>query len=82
MKQKLIMESAYEIRVVRECGEKHSFFRRFKYLSSVSYSLRLTDVRTLTPHLESIAKREKLDLAKFTHFEMALDILKYQISWN
>lgn len=71
----------YEVRVIRN-GEESTQYRQYTYLTSVHNALKFSDVRGHIPHLEIIAKREKLTLTRFSHFEMAYEMLKYQISWN
>lgn len=81
MTPKMIMTSVYSLE--RKQGkETMQFIRAFEYLHTSDFNIENSDVKSLIPSLLIIAKREKLNLRKYEHFEMAVDILKYSVSWN
>ena len=78
---KVILTSIYEIRRVKD-GVATTTFREFRFTRQADWSIGKSDIRAITPALELIAEREKLNLSKFEQFEMCMDALKYSISWN
>jgi hypothetical protein len=80
-KNKAILTSLYEIRRVKD-GVATTTFREFRFTTQANWSVCQSDIRSITPALELIAEREKLNLSRFEQFEMCMDALKYSVSWN
>lgn len=78
---KVILTSLYEIRRI-EKGVPTTTFREFRFTRQADWSIGKSDIRAITPALELIAEREKLNLSRFNQFEMCMDALKYSVSWN
>lgn len=52
------------------------------YTQYASFCVKNSDVKEITPHLELIARQNKIDLMNYSQFEYAFDKLRQAVSWN